>query len=237
MKIYEVTDPDNKPDPSTAGIWQPRQRPKRDFYPKKPQDFGAPEAPSNQPAKKHDPVSNKIVYQDPEAGAAYDAAVKQYKAHPGYQQHAKELAAYNAAQQQEIAKLHASRGKFDGYFTITNPKYDAEDEGGMTLDGEDLPEYDEPDEIDVGVNYEISGEDRPATYYDPAEHAELEIHKVVDLDTGEDLTDSLPEDIQEQLEELIWDEVGSGQDDGPDYDDYYDESVQLEAIRRLSGLK
>lgn len=232
MKINEVTEPKNphehEPEQTyEPGVWPSSNRPWKDF-PKTPRDFSAPEAPSLGKEKA-----------SPEEIKAFQDAWAAYSKHPGVQAYHKELTAHNKAQQDEIAKLHASRGNFDTYLTIRNPKFDPEgDDGGLGLSGEeDATSYDEPEEIEVGVDYSISGRFYPATQYEPAEYPELEITKIVDLDTGENITDAISGSEWEAIEEMIWDEVNERGNDYDEPDDYYDESVQLEAIKRLSGLK
>ena len=122
-----------------------------------------------------------------------------------------------------------------------NPYYK---EGGP--DDEEDPNF-EPEIISIGVDYDYKyhGKYYAATQIDPAEYPELEvsIHRVIDLDTGEDITKKV--DLGE-VEKYIEDEIPSWEDEEREardqaaidrYEanrDYYDES--MDRIRKLSGL-
>lgn len=79
----------------------------------------------------------------------------------------------------------------------------------------------------LGIDYTISGADRPARInYDdldyPAEYADIDEIKVFDADTGQLLPD-LPEEVNDDIEEAIWKQAKSMKDDYYDepYDDRY----------------
>lgn len=225
MKINEVTDPNGQ-----AKKLAPK-RPQWATFAKKPEDYGAPPQ----------PAWNKEA--SPEARAAYLDAMHTYHSDPNYKKYYADLTAHNDAEHAKIQKIHTSRGKFDWTGTVTNPKFDpnaTDDDIAMGADDDTIDNIEdlaEPEEIEVGVDYEFhaSGHYRPATYDEPAEYPdeELDIHRVIDLDTGEDITKLMKDD--EQLNDMILElerEAHASSDD-----DYYDESAQLESIKRLSGLK
>lgn len=225
MKINEVTDPNNQ---------NPKMVPKRPqwaHFGKSPADYGAPEEPVWKPGEK-----------SPEELAAHRAAQTAYYGHENYKKYAADLAAHNKAEMAKINALHKSRGNFDWVGDVTNPKFDpnaTDDDIAMGADDDNIDnieDFAEPEEITVGVDYDynVIGKYRPATYHDPAEYPdeELDINRVVDLDTGEDITKLMKDD--ENLIELLLDKA---REDYSGDDDYYDESVQLSDIKRLSGLK
>ena len=111
-----------------------------------------------------------------------------------------------------------SRGNYDMHTEIMNPAYLEWENGGGD---EDNPP---PETIQVGVNYSIYGEYRPATWGysggSPEEHPEIDEMRVYNLETGEELTD-LDSDTLDAIEEKIWDNNEGGGDGG---DDYYDDS-------------
>lgn len=128
---------------------------------------------------------------------------------------------------------------------IPNPDFNAEDENS-------------PEEIDVTIEYDIYGSYVPARiryddYDHPAEYPEIDGYRVINTETGEDITDRVDGD---QIEKAIWD----AEDDREPDDDYYEEEVggdptddfiddvedkefgqqnesdELSHIRKLSGL-
>jgi hypothetical protein len=125
----------------------------------------------------------------------------------------------------------ANEKDFDTTATIMNPHFDQNDDSD---DGE-------PEEIDVGIDYDYnwSGEYRAATWGyhggEPEEHPELEIDikRVVDLETGEDITKDVNMDA---IEELLRDEIPepSADDDYDDYDRY--EGTEQEGTPKQEGL-
>jgi hypothetical protein len=105
------------------------------------------------------------------------------------------------------------------------------------------PDDDESsEELSVTVTFNIEGENHPATWGynggDPAEYAGAEIMSAYDengVDIWDDLDPKTRDRIQMEADEKVQEIIN---DSGDDYDyDPYDESVQLEAIKKLSGLK
>ena len=184
-----------------------------------PKEFGEPENIWNpkgvQPALNQDYMD----WRDSEQGKAHRAAT-----------------AAHYKQQSELHKKHkAQHGSFDTELTIANPYFDP--------NAPDDDDY-EPEEIDVGVDYEISGDYMPATwgYYggDPEEFPEIEITRVVDLDTGEDITNDIDySDIADRIADSNSDRMHSTARDyhrrNSEPDDY-EESINesLERIIKLS---
>lgn len=118
---------------------------------------------------------------------------------------------------------------YDAELTIPNPDYSDE----LDIEDENDPRY--YSDIDVGVNYSISGSYRPATWGyhggEPEEHPEMEITDVVNLQTGEDISDRVDMD---EIEAELWKHAEASADD-----DYYDESVEEAApaaVRLGAGL-
>jgi hypothetical protein len=228
MKIFEVTNSGQPPKP------KPR-RPVWPSFDKKPEDFGVKHH-GMEPPKWHRDQSGTIVYDDPEYAAHFRATTDAHYAQPNYKAYQDALNKHHAEQRKQIADLHKSRGSFDYTTTIRNPKFDPNATGddvamGTDDDDTDWEDYEEPEEIDVGIDYDIDpGE--PATRDNPGHSASVDFTRVVDLDTGEDITNSIDFDTDEwnQIEIDIVEQEGEP-------DDYYDESVHLEDIKKLSGLK
>lgn len=115
---------------------------------------------------------------------------------------------------------------YDMTAEVTNPAYTAWENGEGD---EDNPP---PETIHVGINYSISGSERPATWGyhggEPAEHPEIDDASVFDLETGEDISGQVDSD---EIDDAIWAHADTSADDDfdiPDdnYDDrYYDEDV------------
>jgi hypothetical protein len=188
-----------------------------------PKEFGEPENIWNpkgvQPALNQDYMD----WRASEQGKAHSAAT-----------------AAHYKQQSELHKKHkAQHGSFDTELTIANPYFD------LNAPGDD---DDEPEEIDVGVNFRAtqSGDYYPATWGynggDPEEFPdeEVEIHKVVDLDTGEDLTNIVD---HEKIEQALRDngDVQFDQYTTPakrrrnrEPDDYEESIAEM---RRIAGLR
>jgi hypothetical protein len=112
----------------------------------------------------------------------------EWKSSPGYAEHRAATDAWLKADKAWRAK---EARKYDTTIWISNPHFDVNG-----TDDEDDPDF-QPEELELGVDYssETTGEYRPATwgYYggEPEEHpeTEYEITKIVDIDTGKDLTD------------------------------------------------
>lgn len=146
-------------------------------------------------------------------------AGEQGKAHMAAQ--AKHQAGQSAAYQKHTAQ----RGQFDTTIEeFTNPFFNP---------SSTEEENDEPELIDIGVDYTMTSEPYvPArVQYDdndhPAEGGETEVNvsRVVDLDSGRDITAAID---MAALEERI---AGSAEPE------QYRENTLLESIKRLSGLK
>jgi hypothetical protein len=155
----------------------------------------------------------------------------------------------------EIPANEGMGGSYDMTTTVMNPAF-IEWENGAGDENNPPPET-----IKVGVNYSISGEERPATWGyhggEPAEHPELDDVSVFNLETGEDITDQIN---IEDIEDEIWkDAERSADNDFVEPDDYYDETIggdpaddfiddvtdhefekaaspEMESIKRLAGL-
>lgn len=99
-----------------------------------------------------------------------------------------------------------------------------------------FPVYVEDDLVDADVTYYIDGSYRPATRYEPAEYPEIVITRVVDGETGQDITDEI---LGSRQEEMLRDKIADAQTDpADDYDDPdtgWDES--MEDIKNLSGIQ
>ena len=174
----------------------PRQRKPRYKWQSGPSasEFGAPD----------------INIKNPETGKLdYNPAWADWKKSEKGQEYDKVRDTHYKAQQAAKAK-HAgvSEKDFDTTLTITNPFFDPNGP-----EDEEDPNF-EYEEIDVGVDYDYDyhGKYYPQTQYEPAEYPELEItiNRVVDLDSGEDITKDVDEDaIMKQLEDEVpsWDEV------------------------------
>lgn len=74
------------------------------------------------------------------------------------------------------------------------------------------------EEVDVGVNYSISGRHRAATYWEPAEHPELDALSVFDLATGADITSQISPEVMKSLEEQAWEDHDERSQPDPDYE-------------------
>ena len=88
-------------------------------------------------------------------------------------------------------------------------------------DDENVPGY-----LNLGIDYTIVGQHRPATWGDrggePPEEPELDEYTIYNADTGEEITD-VPPGVQRQLEDAIWKHAENRKDDDFDPpDDYYD---------------
>ena len=173
-------------------------------YDKNPEDFGVkPNANAGKPYPSYKRVPRPgatkdwdvdYVYDNPDEKAAYDKNEKDYRDQPEYKEYEKGRSAHFKDMEKAKKAHYAQKGRFDSTITIMNPFFDPK-----STDPED---EDTPEEIDVGVDYEVeySGEDRPATWGwnggEPPEYAERDVYitRVVDLDTGEDITDEVDHD-------------------------------------------
>jgi hypothetical protein len=89
-----------------------------------------------------------------------------------------------------------SEDRFNFTTTITNPNFNPADE-------------ESPEEIEVGVNYNVSGRYYAATMDSPAEYPELEVLDVVDLATGADVTGQVSRTDMQRIEEKAWEDAES----------------------------
>jgi len=98
----------------------------------------------------------------------------------------------------------------------------------MELEVENWEDPEDPDDDNwpayrtLGINYSISGKYIPARiqyddYDHPAEYPELDKVEVFDSETGQPIQ-NLPKEIDDQIEEAIWDHAEKSRDD--DYDPY-----------------
>jgi len=194
-------------------------------------DFGAPE------------YSN-----DPETTAKRSEWYKSDKYHEYNAAHKAHTDAQKAAQYKHAG---VDPKQFDKVDIIMNPYFNPE------------VEDDEPEEIEAGIDYdvEVTGEDRPATWGyhggEPPEYREVEvtINRVIDMESGEDITDKVDIDqLQQQIADNIdpsdYDDQDFEEDVGGDptdefIDDVTDkefekankpEAKELDRIKKLSGL-
>lgn len=209
MKIFEVTKPLNVHQPDAPADQEQNQQPEHKAkpqrmtwwkdYDKNPEDFGV--KPNSNAGKKY-PTYKTVphptpaykgqqdyVFDNPADKEAWDKNDKEYYGQPEYKTYSDARSAHHKEMEKAKKAHYAKHGRFDSTITIMNPSFDPSDD-------------DSPEEIDVGVDYEVeySGEDRPATWDDPPEYAEREVYitRVVDLDTGEDITDQVDHDAVEK---------------------------------------
>jgi len=111
---------------------------------------------------------------------------------------------------------------------------------------EQSPSTGYPMDLNIGINYRIYGQDRPATREDPPEYAELEIEDIDVLGNGKSVAiniNDLGRDAGEKIEQDLWDDA---RDQAEADRDYYDppyesqdntESDDLIRIRELAGMQ
>ena len=176
-------------------------------YDKSPEDFGVkPNANAGKPYPKYTktqrPGTTKswevdYTYDNPDEKTAYDQNDKAYRDQPEYKAYSDARTAHHKEMEKVKKSHYAQKGRFDSTITIMNPFFDPNDK-----EDEDTPE-----EIDVGVDYEVEydGEDSPGSWDEPPESAEryVNISRVVDLDTGEDITAHVD---QEAIEKALDDQ-------------------------------
>ena len=155
------------------------------------------------PGAKHD-WEKDYIYDDPEYKKQYDAAQDEFRNSPEYKDYQEKQKAHSKEMEKAKRAHYSKQGYFDIELTISNPFFNAQ-----STDPED---EDTPEEIDVGVDYDIEGDYMPATWGyhggDPEEYPEIVIDKVVDLDTGEDITNELSSDEYAYIEQKIADGEG-----------------------------
>lgn len=143
----------------------------------------------------------------------------------------RELAKDKVVPEQSLDEAgHSSN--FDITLEVNNPKFNIEDEMSQ-----------EPETIEVGVNYTIEGEYHPATWGyhggEPEELPEIEISKIVNIETGEEITD---DNVYQEVYDAI------AEENEPDmrltktqlrkkYREPDDFEENINRMRKLSGLK
>lgn len=99
-----------------------------------------------------------------------------------------------------------------------NQRYDLT----VTIPNWEEPASDEDDtweeEVDVGVNYTISGKHRPATRWEPEEHPDLDQVSVFDLATGQEITTQISPETMKYIDEKVWEDYNEREEPDPDYD-------------------
>ena len=145
------------------------------------------------------------------------------------------------------------------------PANEAQGDGNYAYSFDDTIDDEEGNVIGVRIEYNISGEERPETWGyhggEPAEHPEIDDARVINLDTGEDISDRVN---SEMIDDMIWNDVDKhkSSDENFDIPDDFDEDVggdptddfiddvrdqefekankpssnELDHIRRLSGI-
>ena len=96
----------------------------------------------------------------------------------------------------------------------------------LELEVENWQQPEDPDDenwpfyLTLGINYTTYGEHRPASWGysggEPEEHPELDEVTVHNAETGEEIQ-SIPDDVQRQIEDAIWKHYESKKDE---YDPY-----------------
>lgn len=80
-----------------------------------------------------------------------------------------------------------------------------------------------PSTVVLGINYTVAGKHRPATWGyhggTPEEFPEIDTLEVFNTETGQQFAD-LPPEVDEQIEQAIWNDVESKKYDADDYDRY-----------------
>lgn len=265
MKIFEITkpqnvvEPENPNEPQQADQQAAQQAKKRQWmsywkdYDKKPEEFGVkPSGNAGKSYPKYKTVphptpaykgQNDYVFDNPGEKEEWDKNDKAYYDQPEYKSYSDARSAHHK-EMEKVKKAHyAKQGRFDATVTIGNPFFDPNNQ-----EDEDTPE-----EIDVGVDYdmEVSGEDRPGSWDEPPEYAEREVYitRVVDLDTGEDITDQVDHEAVEQAlddqgsimsaSDYIQDQKDQAAIDRYEANrDFNESSVDpVNRIKHLSGLK
>jgi uncharacterized protein YlxP (DUF503 family) len=111
---------------------------------------------------------------------------------------------------------------------------------------EQSPSTGYPMDLNIGINYRIYGQDRPATREDPPEYAELEIEDIDVLGNGKSVAiniNDLGRDAGEKIEQDLWDDArDQAEADRDSYDPPYEsqdntESDDLIRIRELAGVQ
>ena len=95
--------------------------------------------------------------------------------------------------------------RFDFVTEVANPNFDLSE--------------DEPEEVEAGVNYTISGKYYPATFDSPAEYPDLDITAVVILATGQDVTSQLSTRESDRIERECFADAEQRADDGDSFID------------------
>ena len=115
----------------------------------------------------------------------------------------------------------------------------------FNMDLDDFEDDDYPDLIDVTVRYEVSGEARPATRFQPAEGEEIYVIGIYKNGQEIDIPNGAEDTVQNAAEEHYSDEAEAEYNDRGDYEydqwrDSQHESVEEDAdlalIKKLAGL-
>jgi hypothetical protein len=156
-------------------------------------------------------------------------------------------------------QLDQQQGGIKQGATVEVPANEAQGGGNFDNSFEDTIEDENGDYINVRIDYTITGEERPATWGyhggEPAEHPEIDDAQVINLDTGEDISDKVDSDM---INDMIWndaDKHSSSNDDipygvdenvgGDPTDEFIDDvrdkefekaNEDISRIRKLSGL-
>lgn len=261
-KTAEVDDPEHGTkttldltNPNTAQALKPNDNGQLEFDPDSQAGTANP-ATTAQPITNGTQVAVKTDEEMGEEPPAHLSRKPRYEYQPAPK--GSDWQAHHAAQMAARAQYAgASKADFETSMEIANPHYNPNDDTS-----------EEPDTIDVGVDYDytVSGSYQPATWGyhggEPEEHPEVEftVNRVVDLDTGEDITKTVDIDaIIAHLNDTV--EI-SGDDDfeedvgGDPTDEFIDDvrdkefekkatgqdmrsadDVKLEAMLRIAGLR
>ena len=243
-------------DEANLSPWKQGKRYKSDYNKRpKPEEFGV--KPNSWGDKPHPtwksvPKPNArydwekdYVYDNPEEKAAYDQAGKDYYDQPEYKEYMKAVQKWHDDEKKAALNFRKDQGGYDLELTITNPYFDMHPgDQGIGVDDPNEPEDDEedeePEEIEVGINYTVSGRYYPATREEPAEYPDIEIDNIVDLETGEDITDMVSDDTRDWIIEKISENNESDDrdyDEGTDMQEGPDKKDIPAAQRKASGDK
>lgn len=206
---------------------------------KRPQRQRFPWSPGPNPKEYGEPAD--IWNRDPET-SKQDMFSPEYRAWQNSEQGKAHTAASRTHMNQQLAafKKHKQRhGNFDAVLEdFPNPYFD---DKAPATDSDD----EEPETIDVGVDYdsEWDGEDTPGSWDEPPDRAQLvvDIHRIVDLDTGEDITKIADtEEAERRIEERhpsYADQVRDARDqaaiDRWESERDYNESVEERHLREM----
>ena len=110
------------------------------------------------------------------------------------------------------------------YIDLLEGKHSRPHQGEFEVSVENWRDEEFPEKLNLLVKYTVAGQDRPATYEYPAEHADIDSFEVYDADSGELITD-LPDYMNSSMEKAIWRDLEQTKDyqynDYDPPDDYY----------------